>query len=105
MIKRLHLLLAATLAFGAHAAFAQDAGVKSDRAAKIEKAKAELDKRFTDADADHDGKLSRDEAKAGMPKVYEHFDEMDTAKTGFVTKEQVQAEAIKLASERRKRKG
>ena len=104
MNKQLSLLLAATLAFGAQAAFAQEAGAKQDRAAKVEKARAEIDKRFADADTNHDGKLSKDEAKTGMPKVYEHFDEMDTAKAGFVTKEQVLGEMKKMAGERRKHK-
>jgi Ca2+-binding EF-hand superfamily protein len=100
MNKRLTVLLVAALALGATAAFAQEG--KKDRA---EKAKAEIEKRFNAADTDHDGKLSKDEAKAGMPKVYEHFDEMDSGKTGFVTLEQVKAEVGKMAAERRKSKG
>jgi len=100
MKTRLHLLLAAAaLALTAQAGFAQDKG------ARAEKAKAELEKRFTAADADHDGKLSKDEAKAGMPKVYERFDEIDSGKTGFVTLDQVKAEIGKMAAERRKNKG
>jgi hypothetical protein len=106
MNKPLSMLLAATLAaFGAQASFAQEAGAKQDRAAKAEQAKAAIDKRFADADTNHDGKLSRDEAKTGMPKVYEHFDEMDTAKSGFVTKDQVMGEMKKMVGERRKHKG
>ena len=100
MKARLPLLLtAAALMLSAQAGFAQDRG------ARAEKAKAELEKRFNAADANHDGKLSKDEAKAGMPKVYEKFDEIDTGKTGFITLDQVKSEIGKMAAERRKNKG
>ena len=46
---------------------------------------AELKKRFAAADVNHDGLLSREEAKAGMPFVYRNFDQIDTAKTGAVS--------------------
>lgn len=46
---------------------------------------AELQKRFAAADVNGDGKLTKDEAKTGMPFVYQHFDEIDSAKTGSVT--------------------
>jgi Ca2+-binding EF-hand superfamily protein len=46
---------------------------------------AELKKRFATADTNHDGLLSREEAKAGMPFVHRNFDAIDTAKTGQVS--------------------
>ena len=63
---------------------------------------AELQKRFTAADADGDGKLTRDEAKNGMPFVYKHFDEIDTGKTGAITMRDIAACA---AAQRAARKG
>ena len=39
-----------------------------------------------------------------MPKVYEKFDEIDTGKTGYITKEQVMAKMAEAAAERRARK-
>jgi Ca2+-binding EF-hand superfamily protein len=99
MNTRLNLLLAAALALSTSVVFAQD------RAAKAEKAKEKIEEKFKAADTNHDGKLSKDEAKTGMPKVYEHFDEIDTGKTGFVTLQQVEAEVAKMAKERRKHKG
>jgi hypothetical protein len=45
----------------------------------------ELQKRFSAADANHDGRLTRDEAKNGMPFVYKHFDEIDTGKSGSLS--------------------
>jgi hypothetical protein len=46
---------------------------------------AELPKRFAAADVDHDGKLTRDEARAGMPRVSRFFDQIDSRKRGYVT--------------------
>ncbi|SOY59448.1 EF-hand domain-containing protein [Cupriavidus taiwanensis] len=52
-------------------------------------AKALIAERFKAADANHDGKLSRDEAQAGMPQVYENFDKIDVKKSGVVTERQI----------------
>ena len=52
---------------------------------------AELKKRFGAADANHDGLLSREEAKNGMPFVYRNFDAIDTAKTGQVSMAEIAA--------------
>jgi hypothetical protein len=49
--------------------------------------------RFNAADSNHDGKLSLDEAKAGMPMVARRFDEIDTGHTGAVTLDQLNAYA------------
>ncbi len=50
----------------------------------------QLASRFAAADTDHDGKLTRSEADAGMPRVASRFDEIDAAHTGYVTLEQIQ---------------
>lgn len=63
---------------------------------------AELQKRFTAADVNGDGKLTKDEAKNGMPFVYKHFDEIDTGKTGAITMRDIAAYA---AAQRATRKG
>ncbi|SOZ19978.1 conserved exported hypothetical protein [Cupriavidus taiwanensis] len=52
-------------------------------------AKALIAERFKAADADHDGKLTRDEAQAGMPQVYANFDKIDAKKSGTVTERQI----------------
>ena len=51
----------------------------------------ELQKRFNAADANHDGRLTRDEAKNGMPFVYKHFDEIDTARSGAISMAEIGA--------------
>ena len=74
------LAVGLALVFAAGVALARDAG--TDRAAGRG---AELQKRFAAADKNGDGKLTRDEAQAGMPMVYKHFDEIDKAKAGSVS--------------------
>lgn len=54
-------------------------------------AKALIAERFKAADVNHDGKLTRDEAKAGMPQVYANFDKIDGRKRGYVTQRQIGA--------------
>lgn len=50
----------------------------------------ELEKRFTEADKDKDGKLTADEAKA-MPRISKNFSRIDKDKLGYITLEQLQA--------------
>jgi len=52
--------------------------------------------RFKQADTNHDGKLTRDEAQAGMPEVYKRFDKIDARKRGYVTERQVGAAWSKM---------
>lgn len=47
--------------------------------------------RFHQADVNGDGKLTRDEAQKGMPRVYQHFSEIDTDNKGYVTVQQIAA--------------
>lgn len=54
-------------------------------------AKALIAERFKAADVDHDGKLTREEAKAGMPEVYKRFDQIDARKRDYVTERQIGA--------------
>jgi Ca2+-binding EF-hand superfamily protein len=91
-MKKLSLLAAVTaLSLPLTAAFAADD-------AQVARVKAQIEKRFADADADRDGKLSRDEARK-MPRVAQAFDQIDTAQTGYVTKEQVLRKMLELAGQ------
>ncbi|MCP3721181.1 EF-hand domain-containing protein [Paraburkholderia sp. CNPSo 3281] len=58
--------------------------------ARVERMMAQLQGRFAAANTTHDGKLTREQAQAGMPKVAQHFDEIDTQKAGFVTLAQIE---------------
>lgn len=44
-----------------------------------------LPERFAAADRDGDGRLTRDEARSGMPGVYKRFDALDRANRGWLT--------------------
>ncbi|EJL80618.1 hypothetical protein PMI15_03748 [Polaromonas sp. CF318] len=61
------------------------AHAQSANAARLEKARTELQKRFDAADTNKDGKLTREEAQAKMPKVYKNFDAIDTGHSGAVS--------------------
>jgi EF hand len=47
----------------------------------------QVSKQFQAADANGDGKLSKEEAKTGMPGVYRNFERIDTKGQGFITQE------------------
>jgi len=81
-------------------AHAQTANAGGDRAAKAQALLGQLDARFNAADADHDGKLTRDEA-VKMPRVHENFDAIDAEKTGSVTVAQIKAYVLQQAGKRK----
>lgn len=74
------LCLALALLLPAGAALAQ-----ADKTGRAQQMAAEMQKRFAAADANADGKLTKDEAKGKMPFVHKHFDEIDGAHSGAVT--------------------
>ncbi|WP_251371585.1 hypothetical protein [Polynucleobacter sp. VK25] len=53
----------------------------------------EVAERFAKCDVNHDGKLTRDEAKGCMPRIYDHFSYIDTGNKGYVTVAEIQAMA------------
>ncbi|HPR45397.1 MAG TPA: calcium-binding protein, partial [Ottowia sp.] len=61
--------------------------------------------RFGAADTNVDGRLTRDEAKGHMPWVYRNFDAIDTAHTGAVTMQQIEAYAASTRRSRRQGAG
>lgn len=75
----------------AAASFSSNVAAQGADSARQEKMRADLQKRFTAADTNADGRLSRDEARAGMPRVYRSFDAIDAEKTGAITLEQILA--------------
>lgn len=88
------VLLSASI--GASAAFAQTPPEqpKGDRAHKMHE-------RLKAADKDGDGKISRAEAVA-LPRIANHFDEIDTNKDGFITREELKAFHDKRAANKPK---
>lgn len=50
---------------------------------------ATLKSRFAAADKNGDGKLTREECEAGMPRIYRGFDKIDSDKKGYITLDQI----------------
>jgi Ca2+-binding EF-hand superfamily protein len=71
----------------------QEAGQAPRQRMTPEQREQRMAERFNAADTNHDGKLSLDEAKAGLPMVARNFDQIDTEHTGSVTLEQLRAYA------------
>lgn len=69
-------------------------GEHGDRAQKMHE-------RLKAADKDGDGKISRAEAVA-LPRIAKHFDEIDTNKDGFITREEMKAFHDKRAANKPK---
>lgn len=61
-------------------------GCAGAREARSQQMMEHARQRFTDADADHDGRLRRDEARAGTPRLADHFDETGGGHGGLLTK-------------------
>jgi Ca2+-binding EF-hand superfamily protein len=53
----------------------------------------EIQERFSQCDVNRDGKLTRDEAKGCMPRIYDHFSRIDTQNKGYVTVAEIEAMA------------
>ncbi len=65
---------------------------RPDRLEPSRQERGEIDKNFDAADKNHDGKLTREEAKSGStPLIANHFDAMDDGHKGYVTKADVHA--------------
>ncbi len=83
-------LIAAICGTTAAAAWAQ-AAAAPDAAGRMQDLRAKLAARFAAADADHDGKLTRDEAEGKMPLVARSFEQIDKNHRGYVTLDDIQA--------------
>jgi hypothetical protein len=55
----------------------------------------EIQERFAKCDANRDGKLTLNEAKGCMPRVYDHFSRVDQQNKGFVTVVEIEAMAAR----------
>ncbi|MGO4330237.1 EF-hand domain-containing protein [Cupriavidus sp. 2TAF22] len=87
MKKMIAVLILCIVSAGASA---QVAAPPAGGGARIERAMQQLQARFASANTTHDGKLTRDQAAAGMPMVASRFDEIDTQRAGYVTLAQIE---------------
>lgn len=65
--------------------------VYADEASRNE----EIQERFSQCDVNRDGKLTLNEAKGCMPRVYDHFSRIDEQNKGYVTVAQIEAMAAR----------
>jgi sterol desaturase/sphingolipid hydroxylase (fatty acid hydroxylase superfamily) len=94
-MKPAAILCAALLVF-VSLAQAQNAQVKPSPAQAqqmLSMLKTEMPKRFSKADVNQDGKLTKSEANGAMPRVYQFFDSIDVQKRGYVTQADITAYA------------
>jgi len=55
----------------------------------------EIQERFSQCDVNRDGKLTLNEAKGCMPRIYDHFSRIDEQNKGYVTVAQIEAMAAR----------
>jgi Ca2+-binding EF-hand superfamily protein len=55
---------------------------------------------FKAADKNSDGKISREEASASLPRIARNFDQIDANKDGQITREELKAFREKRRAER-----
>lgn len=82
LIRNLGLISAASFVLAATPASANDASRNK-----------EIQQRFAQCDINRDGKLTRDEAKGCMPRIYDHFSMIDKQNKGYVTVAEIEAMA------------
>jgi Ca2+-binding EF-hand superfamily protein len=75
-------------------AFATVASAQTPTASQ-EKQIKEAEEKFAAADKNADGKLTLEEAKAGMPRIASNFKKIDTNNDGFVTIEEIKVMILK----------
>jgi len=67
---------------GLSVAVLADDATTDERHAKM---RAKLIEKFNAADTNHDGKLTLEEAQAGLPRLAQNFSKIDTAGHGYIT--------------------
>jgi Ca2+-binding EF-hand superfamily protein len=68
---------------------------------QIEQLKTQMAERFVKADANQDGRLTRDEAKGKMPRLYQRFDDIDKDGDGYVSQADIAGYAESAIAQRR----
>ena len=75
-------------------AFAVSASAQTPTASQQKQIK-EAEEKLVAADKNADGKLTLEEAKAGMPRIASNFSKIDTNNDGFVTIEEIKVMILK----------
>jgi len=77
--------------------------VQAQQASRLDKFQARLAERFSAADQDHDGWVTRAEAEAGMPFVARNFDQIDAKGQGRLSQDDILAFLASRAAQRQQR--
>ncbi|SIT45462.1 conserved exported hypothetical protein [Paraburkholderia ribeironis] len=85
------LLATVLLCCASTVTFAQSAAPQGVNPQRMDRMVQQLQMRFSNANTTRDGKLTLQQAEAGMPMVAKHFDEIDTQKAGYITLPQIEA--------------
>jgi len=81
------------------------AQMQARHAATREEHRARAEERYRSADTNGDGALDLAEAQLGMPRMAEHFAEIDADADGLVTREELQAAMLARRAERMREGG
>ncbi|OUL88757.1 hypothetical protein [Paraburkholderia hospita] len=87
-MKKLIAILA--LCIASTGVMAQTAPQPMAGSPRMERMMQQLQERFAAANTTQDGKLTLAQAQTGMPRVAQHFNEIDTQKQGYVTLAQIE---------------
>ncbi len=79
--------------------------MQARHAATREERRAQAEERYRSADTNGDGALDLAEAQQGMPRMAEHFGEIDADANGLVTREELQAAMHARRAERMREGG
>ena len=78
---------------------------KAHRQDRKQDRKQKSEEKFSKADVDHDGSLSREEAGKGLPRIAKNFDAIDANKDGKASKEEIKAYYQAHMQKMREKKG
>lgn len=91
MKKMITVMILCIVSAGASAQGLGGGSGGDNRMERTEQVLSQLQTRFAHANSTRDGKLTREQAQAGMPMVARHFDEIDTRHAGFLTLPEIEA--------------
>jgi Ca2+-binding EF-hand superfamily protein len=85
-------------------AFATAAHAQQAAPERVQQAMEQLNQRFTAADTNKDGCVTKGETEGKMPRVYKNFEMIDKEKKGCVTLAQIKTSAQEGAAELKAKK-
>jgi hypothetical protein len=94
-MRKTYSLFLAVLLLPAIAVAAPQSGMNASR---TERMLQMLEQKFDTANTSHDGKLTQAQAQAGMPRIAQHFNEIDTNRQGYITLDQIKAFVVNRAA-------